>query len=256
MKIFYKTFGEGRTPLIILHGLLGSSDNWLSIAKTLSDDRQVVVVDARNHGQSPHSNEMDYDLMAADVLALLDELGLAKACVLGHSMGGKTAMYLALNHPDRVAQLVVVDIAPKVYAGDHQAIFKAMMSVPVGEMDTRHAVEEHLAAAIPSKPVRLFVMKNLGRTEAGNFFWQINLQALWHHYETLLGFPEVFQGASYAGPALFIRGQLSNYITPSDEPEIRQFFPAAQFSSIPDAGHWLHAEQPLTFTNAVRDFLK
>jgi esterase len=256
MKLYYQTFGEGGTPLIILHGLLGTSDNWLTIAKSLSDDRQVVIADARNHGQSPHSHEIDYDLMAADAVALVDKLGFTGACILGHSMGGKTAMCLALNHPGRVEKLVVADIAPKRYAGDHKEVFKAMMSAPVGEMDSRKAVEEHLALAIPSKPVRLFVMKNLGRTEAGNFFWKPNLNSLWHHYETLLGFPTVFEGATYTGPALFIRGQLSNYITPSDEPEIRKLFPAAQFISIPDAGHWLHAEQPLAFTNAVRGFLK
>lgn len=255
MNLYHRTIGEGGVPLLILHGLLGSHDNWMSIARVLSGERKVILCDARNHGRSPHSDKISYAMMAEDVLELLRETGHSKVHLLGHSMGGKTAMYLSLTHPGVVDHLVVADIAPRSYSGNHKVIFRAMLDAPVGQLGTREAVEEHLKTDIPSAAVRLFIMKNLGRHEDGSFFWKPNLDALQKNYPLLMGFPALPLGASFFGPTLFLRGQLSDYVTPADEEEVRQIFPAARIMTLPDAGHWLHAEQPEKFTEALRQFL-
>jgi pimeloyl-ACP methyl ester carboxylesterase len=237
----------------LLHGLFGSSDNWHSIAARLEQSFHVFALDHRNHGRSPHSPEMDYPVMAADVDRFLAAQQIESALVIGHSMGGKTAMQLALHFPQRVQKLVVADMAPRAYAPAHDKIFAALLALDLPQYQTRGQIEEALAPDIPNPVLRRFLLKNLGRGDAGQLFWKINLRDLarnyWHLREPVAG------NVPYPGPALFIRGGKSKYLLPEDEPLIRQWFPAAQIQTIPEAGHWVHADQPAEFLRLVLNFL-
>lgn len=237
----------------MLHGLFGSSDNWHPIALRLAETFRVLALDHRNHGQSPHSAEMDYPVMAADVARFLDAQQLAEAMVIGHSMGGKTAMQLALHFPARVRKLVVADMAPRAYAAAHDKIFGALLALELARYQQRAQIEEALAPAIPNPVLRRFLLKNLGRRESGQFFWKINLPDLAQNYWRLR--EPVAGDAPFAKPVLFIRGGKSKYVLPEDEPLIREWFPAAQIRTIPAAGHWLHADQPDEFLRLVQEFL-
>jgi pimeloyl-ACP methyl ester carboxylesterase len=252
MQLHFKGSGHGR-PVILLHGLFGSSDNWQTIALRLAETFRVFALDQRNHGQSPHSTEMDYPLMAADVDEFFSAHGLESALVIGHSMGGKTAMQLALQFPHCVQKLVVADIAPRAYAPAHDKIFAALLALNLATFQNRTQIEAALAPEIPDLVLRRFLLKNLGRNQAGGFFWKINLPALAENYWRLR--EPVAGAAPFAGPALFIRGGRSNYILPEDEPLIRQWFPAARIETLVEAGHWLHAEKPEEFLRLVWDFI-
>jgi esterase len=252
MQLHFKESGQGRA-VILLHGLFGSSDNWHTIVLRLAETFRVFALDQRNHGQSPHSAEMDYPLMAADVEEFFIAHGLESALVIGHSMGGKTAMQLALQFPHRVQKLVVADIAPRAYAPAHDKIFAALLALDLATFQNRTQIEVALALEIPSQVLRRFLLKNLGRNPAGGFFWKINLSDLAENYGRLR---EPFAGAApFAGPALFIRGGQSNYILPEDEPLIRQWFPASRIETMAEAGHWLHADKPEEFLRLVLGFL-
>jgi pimeloyl-ACP methyl ester carboxylesterase len=252
MQLHFQEYGRGR-PVVLLHGLFGSLDNWHPIAIRLAESFRVLALDHRNHGQSPHSAEMDYPVMAADVDRFLAAQGLASARVIGHSMGGKTAMQLALHFPARVEKLVVADMAPRAYAAAHDQIFAALLALDLPRYQQRVEIEAALAPAIPNPVLRRFLLKNLGRNEAGGFYWKINLPDIARNYWRL-GEP-VAGDVPFGQPVLFIRGGKSKYVLPADEPLIREWFPAAEIRTIPEASHWVHADQPAEFLRLILDFL-
>ncbi|MDD5140992.1 MAG: alpha/beta fold hydrolase [Verrucomicrobiales bacterium] len=253
MQLHFKESGRGRA-VILLHGLFGSSDNWHHIALRLAESFHVLAVDQRNHGQSPHSAEMNYPLMAADVNRFMASRGLETAVMIGHSMGGKTAMQFALQFPERVEKLVIADMAPRVYAPAHDKIFAAQLALDLKLFSTRQEMEAALAPEIPDLVLRRFLLKNLGRNSAGEFFWKINLRGIAESY-LQIGEP-VSAPVPFAKPTLFIRGGKSNYINPEDEPLMRQLFPQSEIQTIAGAGHWLHADQPEEFVRLVLNFLE
>lgn len=252
MQLHFKESGQGRA-VILLHGLFGSSDNWHPIAKRLAASFHVLVPDQRNHGQSPHSDVMNYSLMAADVDEFMSARGLARAAVVGHSMGGKTAMQLALQFPDRVEKLVVADMAPRAYAPEHDKIIAAQLALDLKLFSSRQEIEAALAPEIPSLNLRRFLLKNLGRSEDGSFQWKINLRGLADNYPQL-GEP-LSAPVPFMKPTLFIRGEKSNYIGTADERQIRKLFPGSEIQTITGAGHWLHADKPEEFLQLVLNFL-
>jgi len=252
LHLHFHASGRGE-PIIVLHGLLGSLDNWHTISRKLADHFRVFAVDQRNHGQSPHTPEMDYSLMAGDVLELMDHNGLRHAHLLGHSMGGKTAMQFALLHPDRVNKLIVVDITPRRYKPVHLPIFEALLSLDLSASGSRKEIEDALAASIPELAMRRFLLKNLGTDPQSGFSWKIGLREIQKDYPRLCD--PVGGGRPFAGPTLFIRGGRSPYVTEEDWPVIRALFPQAQLRTIPGAGHWVHADRPEPFWQALLQFL-
>jgi pimeloyl-ACP methyl ester carboxylesterase len=248
-----KRYPAEAPPLLILHGFLGSGGNWSTLARTrFSGLRDVYALDARNHGRSPHTDAFSYALMAADVVAFLDANGLQQADVLGHSMGGKTAMTLALAHPDRVRSLIVADMAPRAYPPGHHELLAALSGLDLAQIDSRQDADARLAGSVPDWGVRQFLLKNLDRTPGG-YAWAANLDALVRQYDEVL---RAIDGTPFEGPALFVRGARSGYVRDSDLPEVERLFPAAQLVTIPDAGHWVHAEAPDAFADAVVGFLR
>jgi esterase len=243
----------GGMPVLLLHGLLGSSANLANIARQLAGSYQVLSVDLRNHGRSPHSQRISYALMIADVIALLDSHGIECCAVLGHSMGGKVAMGLALTRPRRVQALVVVDICPIDYPGDRNAgIIEALRQVPLDALETRKQVDDWLAPAVTEASMRQFLLTNLYRGDHG-YGWRANLSALADNHLALASAPT--NGGCYRGPSLFVKGGQSDYIGPKCERAIRELFPAAELKIIADAGHWPHAEKPVLFNALVSRFL-
>ncbi|HHY86163.1 MAG TPA: alpha/beta fold hydrolase [Verrucomicrobia bacterium] len=252
MELHYQETGTG-APLIVLHGLFGSLDNWAPVNRQLSRNFRVIAVDLRNHGRSPHSPEMNFSVMAEDILELMTRLGLEQSHLLGHSMGGKAAMQLALNHPERVDRLVVADVAPVRYPPSHTHLIRAMMSLNVEALETRSQAESALESSIPDRQVRQFLLKSLARDDSGRFRWRLNLEVLERNYEQLLAAPEGERPCER--PTLFLRGERSDYIRESDLQEIRRLFPRSEVTLVRGAGHWVHAEQPEQVANAARAFL-
>ena len=253
LELAYTETGEG-PPLVILHGLFGSSRNWASVARRLGETHRVFAVDLRNHGASPWAETMDYGEMAEDVRAFLARHGLAGATVMGHSMGGKTAMRLALEHGRDVGRLIVVDIAPVAYAHTHRPTVEAMRAVDLATAGRRADVDRQLQAAIPEAALRSFLLQNLV-SEDGRLNWRINLAALAANMNTLTGYPEDLAGLTYGGPTHFLSGAASDYVREAHHARIRDLFPKAEIDSIPEAGHWVHAEQPAAFLERVRSIL-
>jgi len=251
MTLFFQEYGNGQ-PLIILHGLLGSLDNWHTLSKTFARSFRVLAVDLRNHGRSPHSDTLTYAAMADDVLELMDTQRLDSSHVIGHSMGGKVAMALALANPTRVSKLIVVDIAPRSYRRLHDELVDTLMSVNLALFQSRQQIDEELASKIPARAVRQFLMKNLARDESGSFFWKANLATISKNDEQLS--TEIDALAPFPNPTLFIKGKRSDYIVESDIPPIQRLFPNARIESI-DAGHWVHAESPARFADVIQQFL-
>lgn len=253
-SLFFRKLGSGK-PVVILHGLFGSSDNWLTIGKELSSDCEVYLADLRNHGQSFHSPEHNYKAMADDLKRLLEEQGLmsgdSKPVIVGHSMGGKTAMTFALGNPTSVSKLVVVDIAPRAYPVHHEAILNGLKAIDLGKIGSRKEADEVLAAHVPEADVRQFLLKNLARTSDG-FEWKLNLLALDENMNNIVA--EV-QGEPISIPSLFIRGENSGYIEEQDKSAINKLFPGTNVVTIPGAGHWVHAEQPEAFLGTLKAFL-
>jgi esterase len=252
MQLYFKEYGQGRA-LILLHGLLGSLDNWHSVAQRLAERFHIFALDQRNHGQSPHSTEMNYPLMAADLDEFLMTRGIASAFVIGHSMGGKTAMQFALQFPGKVEKLLVEDIAPRAYLPVHEKIFAALLALDLSKFKERQEIENALAPEIPGLVLRRFLLKNLGRNPDGTFFWKNNLRGISENY-TYLGEP-LTSAVPFEKPALFIRGGKSDYLKLEDEPLIRQLFPRAEIKTIAEAGHWAHGDKPEEFLRLALDFL-
>ncbi|MEY3195279.1 MAG: hypothetical protein RIQ78_1376 [Bacteroidota bacterium] len=248
MELFTREFGAG-APVIILHGLFGFSDNWQTIAKGLSEQYWVVTPDLRNHGRSPHLPTHSYPAMAEDIRVFMEAHWMFSAAVIGHSMGGKVAMQLALTHPEMVERLIVIDIDPGKAEDNHSAFFRALLGIDLSEMPTRSAVEAYLSEHIQDKGTLQFLLKNITRTEEGVFVWKMNLPVLWEHYNDILA---PVSGEPFDKPTLFIRGSQSNYIKPEETALIKKLFPKASIVTIEGAGHWVHADQP----NALLDVLK
>ncbi len=253
LELSVTVHGEG-PPLLILHGLFGSARNWAAIAKRLAESHRVYALDLRNHGASPWAPSMTYREMAGDVRAFMARHGLTGATVLGHSMGGKTAMMLALEHGDLVGRLVVVDIAPVAYGHSHAPLIESMRAADPGAAGRRAEVDAWLASAIPEAPLRAFLLQNLV-SEEGRLRWRINLEALAANMDALVGFPALAPALGYGGPALFLAGGRSDYVRAKDHGLVRRLFPAAEIDSIPTAGHWVHAEDPPAFLARVQAFL-
>lgn len=259
MKLFYRKIGEGK-PLIILHGLFGQSDNWNSIGKQLSElGYAVYLVDVRNHGQSPHSDSWNYQVMSDDVLELINDCGLSKngeVILLGHSMGGKVAMQFAIDHQKLLDKLIIVDIAPKYYQPHHQNIIKGLLSVDLNQLKTRKEADAILSEYIQDIGTKQFLLKNLYRnddTSENEYSWRFNLEVISSQIETIG--ESLSEGATSNTPTLFIKGSKSNYIHNDDLELIQKVFPKSILETIDDAGHWLHAEKPKAFLEAIIKFI-
>ncbi|PIE43517.1 MAG: alpha/beta hydrolase [Gammaproteobacteria bacterium] len=237
----------------MLHGLFGSWENLGSVARALSREYPVHALDLRNHGRSPHTETMNYTVMAEDVLAYTRRSGLQRFHLLGHSMGGKVAMQSALLEPGCVASLMVADITPAAYAPGHQSILAGLHSLPLEKLASRSDADNHLKAYVPELAVRQFLLKNLVKNDVARFAWRMNLDAIQRHY------PEMIRSLSstepFNGPVLFIKGGESDYIQECHQAQVRQLFPSAELRVIPKAGHWLHAEKPESFIQVCKRFL-
>ncbi len=251
------------TPLLILHGLLGSMDNWRSQAKRLSQARTVITLDLRNHGDSPHKKGMSYREMYEDVIQVADAENIKSFHLLGHSMGGKVAMQLALARPELAESLIVVDIAPKPYPLWHQKLFKAVMSVPIDTITSRHEVDEHLKDAIEDRAERSFMLKNIKRnpsqdsdpkSETSHYSWKPNLKEISRGYLKIAGFTTALE--QYPKETLFIKGEDSPYIQDSDHRLIQSLFPNSTITTIKDSGHLPHIQQKETFFESVTLFIE
>ncbi|SHK02379.1 alpha/beta fold hydrolase [Hymenobacter psychrotolerans] len=257
MQLHHREQGQG-TPLVVLHGLFGTLDNWQTLGRRWADaGHRVISVDLRNHGRSFHTPEHTYELMSQDVLALFDSLQLdPETTLLGHSMGGKVAMHFALHHPDRLARLIVIDIAPRASSMEHQDdIIEGLNAVPLAQLESRQQADEALAQHIRQPGVRQFLLKNLYRQEDNSFAWRQNLAALTSNM--LAVGAEITAPQPFMKPALFIRGGKSDYITTEDKLYgIPPLFPNSQVETIVDAGHWVHAEKPDEVFGLVDAFAK
>lgn len=252
MRLHFHVQGEG-FPLIILHGLLGSLDNWRVVSRRFAERYQVYSLDLRNHGLSPHSEVMNYPVMAQDLREFLDLHSLSSAFVLGHSMGGKVAMQLATNFPDRVAKLAVVDIAPRAYEAYHRPLLNVLLALDLTRFRSFGEVDAALSEAIPEIATRQFIVKNLKRDKDGRLSWKIHLQGIAGNYDALA--MAVAPERDFINPACFVRAGRSNYVTDEDVAAIRKMFPQSEICTIPEAGHWLHVETPEAFLRCITQFL-
>jgi len=247
MQLTETTHGGGDgPPLVIAHGLFGSARNWGAIAKRLSDTRRVISVDMRNHGDSPRAETQSYSDMAGDIGGALTE----QSDLLGHSMGGKAAMVLALTQPTHLRKLVIADIAPVAYSHTQAHLIAAMRNIDLNRVETRGDADRQLAADVAEPGVRAFLLQSL---DVKTRTWRINLDVLDREMDKILGFPDI--GGQFEGPTLFLTGAESDYVERAHRDRIRALFPNARFARLPGAGHWLHADKPREFEAAVRVFL-
>jgi pimeloyl-ACP methyl ester carboxylesterase len=250
MNLNYKIQGKG-PPLIILHGLFGTLDNWQSLANKYAENFKVILVDQRNHGHSPHNDEMNYDLMAEDLLELLQELQIEKTNIIGHSMGGKTAMCFAQNYPGLVSKMIIADMGIKKYPPHHDLIFEAMLTMDFTKVKTRKDAESHVKTFFSDNGVIQFLLKNLYWTDDKNLAWRMNLRGLHNKIENILA---AIPQKKCEAETLFLYGTKSNYIEESDKAEIKTIFPNSLFDSL-ETGHWIHAENPKGFYEKSMGFL-
>lgn len=252
-ELHFSTLGSGE-PLVILHGLFGSGKNWQSHARQFADHFQVFTVDLRNHGESFHADEMNYSVMAVDVALLLYRLELSDCDILGHSMGGKVAMMLALQNPDLVARMIVADIAPVAYFHHYDDLINPILALPLATIESRAQAEQLLRQNIPEDQLRAFLLQNLVREPAG-WRWRVNWKVIQRDMEWLTGFGDLPQDWLIELPSLFIRGEKSDYIGNAEIEIIKHRFSDCKIETITAAGHWLHAEKPEAFNRLVVDFL-
>jgi len=255
MQLNFKKIGESGKPLVILHGVFGFLDNWLTIGKTISEQGYIVyLVDQRHHGRSSHEGSLDFPTLAADLKEFLEQQNLESPLLLGHSMGGKTVMEYAVNNPDTFEKLVVVDIGPKQYPMHHTKILKGLNALPVEEIENRQQADDFLSTYEPILAVRQFLLKNLYRKEEGGFDWRFNLPVLTRDMAKVGAAIRTTKPVETA--TLFMRGDKSDYILDEDWEDILKIFPNAKLDTIANAGHWVQAEQPKTFVGDLLAFLK
>lgn len=262
MNLFFRKSGSGQ-PLVILHGLYGSSDNWMTQARKLADIFEIYLIDQRNHGQSPHTDTHTYEDMVSDLDSFLESHQIKDPILIGHSMGGKVVMRYALEFPEKVKKVVVVDIAPKNYSSyanygrvtsDHAHILESLSKIDLPSFKTRKSIGEELQKYFKEEQLRMFLLKNIKRSESGSFTWKMNIKVLKADLPLIMdGFST--QTASCAHPALFIKGEKSPYISEDDMFAIRKYFPGAELVTIPNGGHWLHYEQPELLLKTLHYFL-
>jgi esterase len=252
IELNYKEFGQGN-PVIILHGLFGTLDNWQTIGRQLGEHFNVYTIDQRNHGRSPHTDDFNYTILANDLQYFMESHWIYKAHIVGHSMGGKTAMKFAIQYPDMVDKLVILDIAPKNYAGGHEEILDTLNAIDLNKIQDRKEAEALMMERIPTFGTRQFLLKNLTRNaETQAFEWKMNLPVLQKEYQHILG--NISDG-KYDGETLFVRGRNSDYIQDAEIDDINKYFPNMTLETIEDAGHWIHADQPKVLLDMVQQFL-
>lgn len=248
-----KITGEHAKHLLILHGLFGQSDNFGSLAKEFAEFYTVHAIDLRNHGRSFHSEDMSFEAMTSDILNYLDHHGIKTCFLLGHSLGGRSVIEFSYKHPERLDKLIVADMSPKAYPPHHQGIIKALKSVNFDTVQKRSDAEDVLKKFIPEISVRQFLLKNIYIQDDGKYAYRFNLKTLAEWYDRMVG--ENLTDGIFEKPTLFIRGEKSNYIMDEDFPLIKKHFPLAEFETVKNAGHWLHAENPKEFFEKVVTFL-
>ncbi len=252
ISLHFKEYGQGE-PLLILHGFMGSLDNWHSLATQFGAKCHVYTLDQRNHGKSPHREFHSIPLMVADLKQFIEENKLSKVSLIGHSMGGKVVMEFALRYPELVNKLIIVDIAPKQYQRGHDDVFEAIFAVDLNKVINRKDAENMMEPFVQDFGTRQFLMKNLDRAEDGTYKWKMNLSVLHSDYEEII--KPINSDNPFTGSTLVIKGGSSRYINAQDETDFEQLFPAYQLKSIPNVGHWVHAEAPKEFYEMVTSFL-
>lgn len=251
MKLHFRKYGEGY-PLFILHGLFGTADNWNTLAKAYAEHFTTYVIDQRNHGHSPHSDEWNYEVMTQDLIELMDDEALSAIYLMGHSMGGKTAMFTACKHPYRIKKLIVSDIAPRFYPVHHTEILNALQSIPLHSINSRKEAETILEQSIPEFSIRQFLLKNLYWKD-DKLAWRFNLNVISQNIEEVgKKLPDNWM---FNGPTLFVKGSKSEYIKSSDETDIKKHFPQGKIITIQNAGHWIHAEKTTEYLAETLKFL-
>ena len=254
MQLFYRTYGKGQ-PFVILHGLYGMSDNWVTHAKLLGENYQVYIPDMRNHGQSEHSELFDYNLMAEDIAEFIKMHNLENPIIMGHSMGGKVAMRFALDNPNKISKLIVVDMSMRSYKQtdfNYQLIY-ALLDIDFAKMKTRKEIEDKLDQTIQNQRIRMFLMKNIYWTEQKKLSWRFNLKAIFDNIDAV--FEGIKSTQQFDKPCLFIRGGESDYVSDEDFMQIQKNFPQAILKTIPKAGHWVQADESIAFMDCLSDFL-
>jgi pimeloyl-ACP methyl ester carboxylesterase len=251
MDLNYKVYGEGE-PVVILHGLFGMLDNWQTFAKALAEDYMVYVVDQRDHGRSPRSDDFNYQLLAEDLSHFCEQHWLHEARFIGHSMGGKTLLQFAKEYQDIIQQMVIVDMGIKAYTGGHETILQALSTLDVEVLDSRGAAEDHLSQTIGERGVRQFLLKNLTRRKEGGYAWKMNLPLLVDAYPNILA--AIDYDHTIDTDTLFVRGSKSNYVADEDIASILETYTHARVETVDDAGHWIHAERPTELLAMVRSF--
>lgn len=254
MDLFYREYGNG-APVIMIHGLLGMSDNFIPVAKKLAEQYKVILPDLRNHGNSPHSEDFDLNVLTEDIVELFHKLNFNSAVIMGHSLGGRVAISAALKHPELFSRLIVEDMAPRKYSGNKSInnLLQAMNRLDLKSMKSINDIDESLKQLIPDVRNRQLVLKNIARMGEGVYDWKLNLKVITTKVESLM--TPVFENVEFSKPTLFIKGGKSNLIRPEDYEIIYKFFPAATIETIPNAGHWVHADEPLLFLEKVTAFL-
>jgi esterase len=252
MKLFFREYGNGQ-PIVILHGLFGSSDNWLTQAKLLSSSYKIFTVDLRNHGSSPHHEEFNYKAMVEDINEFMEDQKLTDVTLMGHSMGGKAAMNFSLAYPQKIERLIVVDIAPRFYDLEHYIIADGLAAIPIETISSRNEAEDVLSEYVSDSGTRQFLLKNLQRKAEGGFSWKINLPVIREQLSNI-GEDLLFEG-TFAKPTLFIRGRNSSYVLDGDMKRIKEVFPLAKLETM-DTGHWVQAEKPQEFVGVVQAWLQ
>lgn len=257
VPLYYREYGsysDERPTLVFLHGLLGSSANWHTIARGLEAEYHIIVPDLRNHGRSPHVDDVGYPALAEDVSRLIDDHGLESVVLIGHSMGGKVAMWLALNQPELVAGLVVVDVAPVTYPNRFGVILQALHELDLNTLVERDQADALLAQYLEERGLRQYLLQNLV-LENGFWSWRMNLDALTQGMDRIVSFPDIDERMQYLGDVLFLYGGNSNYVLPEYEKLISLMFPYTRLRSVPGAGHWVYAEKPDEFMRGLSAFL-
>ena len=253
IKLAFETYGDSANqPLIILHGFFASSRNWRQIAKKLADYYHIYVIDLRNHGLSPHSPEMDYPAMAADLTLFMDEHGLQTANIMGHSMGGKVAMWFALNNPQRIQSLIVADISPVSYQHSFDKTIQALKSLPLDKISNRKQADEYLSTDIAELSYRQFLLQNLYLKD-GHYCWRVDLDVFYQTADNIIAFPSFESLSPFVDEVLFIMGGNSTYMNVH---AIDACFPNAEIAVLEEANHWLHVDKPEEFCIKVLEFLQ